>query len=181
LFVRWVEASAFTPIMQFSYGPWNYAAETLAVVRQYAWLHSALGDYLYAAAQQAQRDGTPIVRPLFFHDPHDPQTYLIDDSFLLGPDLLVAPVVTEGAQTRDIYLPAGEWVDAWDGTVYAGAQWRKDHPAPCPGIPLFIRQGGEWSAPLQQLLSAQLPLTERGHIPSGVTTTTYSATLARVI
>lgn len=181
LFVRWVEASAFTPIMQFSYGPWNYAAETLAVVRQYAWLHAALGEYLYAAAEAAQCDGTPIVRPLFFHVPHDAQTYLIDDSFLLGPDLLVAPVVTEGAQLRDVYLPAGEWADAWDGSIYTGAQWLKDYPAPCPGIPLFIRQGGAWSTRLQQVLASQLPIAARGDITSGVTTTTYSATLARVI
>ncbi|MHB9023237.1 MAG: glycoside hydrolase family 31 protein [Armatimonadota bacterium] len=181
LFTRWTEASAFTPIMQFSYGPWNYCDTTLAVVREYAWLHQELGAYLHAMAEIAHRDGTPIVRPLFFHDPADAATYTIDDTFLLGEDLLVAPVVTEGAWERDVYLPAGRWMDAWTGTIYDGGTTRAAHPAPCPGIPLFIRQGGDWSERLQAILSARLANIPRGQIPSGLTTTTYSATLARVI
>ncbi|MHB9133804.1 MAG: glycoside hydrolase family 31 protein [Armatimonadota bacterium] len=181
LFVRWVEASAFTPIMQFSYGPWNYCPTTLRAVRAYAELHQALGDYLYTAAEEAQREGTPIMRPLFFCDPQDEVTYTIDDAFLLGPDLLVAPVVVEGALTRDVYLPAGAWVDAWSGQEYQGPVQLTDHAAPCPGIPLFIRQGGVWSAELQRMLSAHLASLGRGLVPSGLTTSVYSATLHRII
>jgi alpha-glucosidase (family GH31 glycosyl hydrolase) len=181
LFVRWTEVSAFTPIMQFSYGPWNYAPETLAVVRAYACLHGALGDYLYAAAEEAHRSGMPILRPLFFHDPADPITYTVDDAFLFGPDLLVAPVVTEGAATRHVYLPAGAWRDAWTGTVYAGPTKLHDHPAPCPGIPLFIREDGAWTDALAAALTPALATIARGTIDSGVTTTTYSAPLQRTI
>jgi len=181
LFTRWVETSAFTPIMQFSYGPWNYAAMTLAVTRAYARLHAALGEYLHVAAEEAVQKGTPIMRPLFFSDPADMATYLIDDEFLLGADLLVAPVVTEGAITRSVYLPCGEWRDAWSGDIHAGGITLEHHPAPCPGIPLFIRQGSAWSDALAAILTAHLPRAQRGHIPSGVTTTTYSATLARTI
>ncbi|HOS44722.1 MAG TPA: glycoside hydrolase family 31 protein, partial [Armatimonadota bacterium] len=164
LFVRWTEASAFTPILQFSYGPWHYAPETLAVVRAYAHLHGALGEYLYAAAEEAHRAGTPIVRPLFFHDPADPITYIVDDAFLLGPDLLVAPVVTEGAATRDVYLPAGAWRDAWTGDAYTGPLKRHAHPAPCPGIPLFLREDAAWTETLAAALTPRLRDIPRGAI-----------------
>lgn len=181
LFVRWVEASALTPVMQFSYGPWNYSDATCAVVRHYAWLHKELGDYLYAMAQQCPQTGMPMVRPLFFDDPADAATYTVDDEFLLGDDLLVAPVLNEGAVTRDIYLPAGEWCDAWSGERYTGGQTLIAHPAPCPGIPLFIRQGGAWSERLAAICAGRLGQLTRGSIASGVTTATYSATLSRTI
>jgi alpha-glucosidase (family GH31 glycosyl hydrolase) len=181
LFVRWTEASAFTPILQFSYGPWNYGADTLAAVRAYAHLHGALGDYLYACAQQAHRDGTPIVRPLFFHDLMDALAYTIDDQFLLGPDILVAPVVTEGATTRDVYLPQGTWRDLWTGQTHAGRATLAAHPAPCPGLPLFLREGSAWTDHLAAIFAAHLPNIARGSVPTGVTTATYSATLQRTI
>ncbi len=181
LFLRWVEASALTPILQFSYGPWHYGDTTLAAVRAYANFHLALGSYLYAAAEDAHRDGTPILRPLFLAYPADGETYLLDDEFLLGGDLLAAPVVTEGAVARDLYLPAGAWRDAWTGGILPGGQWLRDYPAPCPGIPLFIRVDGPWHDELLAACRAYLPHAQRGQVPSGVTTTTYSATLARTI
>ncbi len=181
LFVRWTEASAFTPIMQFSYGAWNYGDATLAAVRGYAHLHAALGDYLYAAAEAAQRTGMPMLRPLFFHDPADPMLYTVDDAFLLGPDLLAAPVVTEGATARNVYLPAGQWRDAWTGAAYAGPALLTDFPAPCPGLPLFIRQDGAWTDALTAIFADHAPRIAHGSVPSGVTTATYRAALARTI
>ncbi|HEY3376613.1 MAG TPA: glycoside hydrolase family 31 protein [Armatimonadota bacterium] len=181
LFLRWTEVSALTPIMQFSYGPWNYSAATCGVARAYAWLHQDLGPYLYAMAQHCPQSGAPIVRPLFLDFPGEEATYMLDDEFLLGDDLLVAPVLSEGAVARDIYLPTGSWRDAWTGTLYEGPCTLADHPAPCPGIPLFVRQDGAWSERLEEVLAQHLPNIPRGNTPSGVTTASYSAPLFRIV
>jgi alpha-glucosidase (family GH31 glycosyl hydrolase) len=123
----------------------------------------------------------PMLRPLFFHDPADPMLYTVDDAFLLGPDLLAAPVVTEGATARNVYLPAGQWRDAWTGAAYAGPALLTDFPAPCPGLPLFIRQDGAWTDALTAIFADHAPRIAHGSVPSGVTTATYRAALARTI
>lgn len=63
--------------------------------------------------------------------------------YLLGEDILVAPVLEQGATSRDVVLPAGSWVDGNDGTVYSGNQTLKDYPAPLDVLPYFIREGSD--------------------------------------
>jgi alpha-D-xyloside xylohydrolase len=78
-------------------------------------------------------------RPLFLNFPADPACWDIQDQFLLGDDILVAPVVTEGAREREVYLPAGaEWRDAWTGAPAAGGQ-RVTAAAPLELIPVYVR------------------------------------------
>ena len=79
------------------------------------------------------------MRPLFFDFPEDQACASIDDEFLFGPDLLVAPVLTEGARGREIYLPTGtSWSDAWSGQNYEGGQHLVAE-APLERIPLYLR------------------------------------------
>ena len=67
--------------------------------------------------------GLPQMRPLFLAFPDDPMAWSVDDAFLFGPDLLVAPVTEAGARERDVYLPAGaHWTDAWTGQEHQGGQ-----------------------------------------------------------
>jgi alpha-glucosidase (family GH31 glycosyl hydrolase) len=173
LMVRWTEATACFPLMQFSYAPWNYAPATEAVVRAYAQMHKALEPYLTAEA--AERTG-PLLRPLWYDAPAEASLYPVADAWLLGRDLLAAPVVVPGATTRDIPLPPGAWIDAWTGATVSGTL--TDYPAPCPGLPLFVRAGrDDLLAQLQPALAA-IP---RGTVPTGVTTTTYRAGLDREI
>lgn len=80
------------------------------------------------------------MRPLFFDFPHDPQCYEIEDQFMFGPDILVAPVLEAGATSRAVYLPAGAtWYDAWTGEPRAGGAgvWVG---APLERIPVFVRE-----------------------------------------
>ncbi len=172
LFVRWTEATAFLPMMQFSYAPWHYAAPTQVAAAGYAQLHALLGDYLH---EQSQQRTAPLVRPLWYADPNDAALYTIPDAFLLGSDILAAPVVTEGAISRDVYLPRGQWRDAWTGVEYAGGLL-VNHPAPCPGIPIFVRAE---QTELYELLHSALCRINRASVLPGVTTTTYSAGLDR--
>ena len=143
LFVRWTEASALMPMMQFSYAPWRLDEASLRIVKEYAELHRQLGDYIFALARKAQADGTPIVRPLFFRNPEDEATYAIRDQFLLGERFLVAPVLKKGARARDVYLSAGLWKDFWSGRLYEGPQTVKGYPAPIERLPIFVSIGDE--------------------------------------
>ena len=139
LLIRWTEMNALLPAMQFSLPPWDYDAETVAICRRYTELHTAFAPYLHTLIAEATRNGTPIIRPLFWHFPQDRATYTIDDSFLLGDRYLVAPVVQAGTTTRAVYLPPGHWRDYWTGTVYPGGLLPA-YPAPLAVLPIFVRE-----------------------------------------
>lgn len=171
LMVRWTEASAFFPMLQFSYFPWNYSKPVADAVLGYAMAHKALEAYL---GEQAAGRTAPLLRPLWYADPMDRSLYNVPDAFLLGSDLLVAPVLDEGVTTRDIRLPAGVWVDAWSGAHVSGPL--RAWPAPCPGVPLFHRAGK--AAAFGRLREA-LANIRRGSIKPGTTTASWRAGLDR--
>lgn len=139
LMIRWTQLTALLPAMQFSIPPWLYDTETDALCRRFAVLHTELAPYIDSLIKQTLRDGTPLVRPLFWHAPDDTTAMMIDDQFLLGDLLLVAPVVAAGQRSRNIYLPAGRWRDRWNGAVVEGPRWLEDYPAPLETLPLFER------------------------------------------
>jgi len=91
--------------------------------------------------QLASERGLPPLRPLFFEYPEDPICETIEDQFMFGPEVLVAPVLCEGSRRRKVYLPAGtDWVDAWNGKTYPGGQ-SIEVPAPLETIPVFLKSG----------------------------------------
>lgn len=172
LFIRWTEVSAFMPIMQFSYFPWNYSEEIFLIAQSYAELHKEIEEYLY---EQARDRRAPLVRPLWYDDPKEQELYSIGDEFLLGSDILAAPVLDENQVCRDLVLPAGSWRDAWTGCTYSSGKIFQ-HPAPCPGIPLFIRAE---HTQLFQVLNQILNRIPRGKCKAGVTSASYSCGLDR--
>jgi len=148
-FIRWTQFGAFSPIMELGGGgchePWDFSVydeETLTLYRLYARLHSALIPYIASYGYIAAKNGTPIVRPLFFQFPRDLHAPLWDDyEYMFGEYILVAPVYKEGG-IRDIYLPEGTWIYWWDEKkVLRGPRVIKRFPAPLSQIPLFIRAG----------------------------------------
>ncbi len=140
LLIRWTEMNALLPAMQFSLPPWEYDAETVAICRRYTELHTTFAPYLHELVAEALRNGTPIIRPLFWHFPQDRAAYRVNDSFLLGDRYLVAPVVQAGATTRAVYLPPGQWRDYWTGTIYPGGLLPA-YPAPLDLLPIFEHVG----------------------------------------
>jgi alpha-glucosidase (family GH31 glycosyl hydrolase) len=146
LWMRWLELGALTPTMRDMLGAEQHPVDlwtdraTTAAFRFYARLHTSLEPYIYRYAQVAHERGLPIVRPLFLDYPRDPVTYGLNDEYLLGDGVLVAPVTRESATSRDVYLPAGTWTDAWTGHLLRGPAWMSVD-APVNRIPLFERAG----------------------------------------
>ncbi|HEX5888976.1 MAG TPA: TIM-barrel domain-containing protein, partial [Pyrinomonadaceae bacterium] len=102
--------------------PWEYDAPLTEDFRRALGLRYALMPYIYAQAKDSSARGFPMVRPLFFEFPNDPGAWSIDDEYMFGSDLLVAPMFSN-AEQRKVYLPPGSWIDYQSGRVYEGAKW----------------------------------------------------------
>jgi len=105
-------------------------------------LHESYADTIISLAEESTRTGAPIVRPLWWSagGPLDTPTLTVDDQFLLGDDVLVAPVLEQGATARDIYLPRGRWRDELrQGATLGGERWYFAYPAALDELPRFTR------------------------------------------
>jgi alpha-glucosidase len=148
LYTRWLQAAALTPFLRSHsengsnpHEPYSFPAEYADINRASIELRYRLLPYLYSLFEEHTRTGAPVMRPLWFEHPDDARTYLIEDEYLVGRDLLVAPVVTESVTKRRVYFPAGDdWVDWWDGKTYKGGS-DADVGAPLDRLPLFARAG----------------------------------------
>ncbi len=157
LLARWMQMAAFTPffrnhtnIATRNQEPWAFGPEIEEICRKYIELRYMLLPYIYSLFVETTRSGAPIIRPLAWHYQNDPVAVSIDDQFLLGPDLLVAPILRQGALARSVYLPAGQWSNFETGQLYSGRQHVLAQAA-LDSIPLFIRAGAIIPmSPLQQ-------------------------------
>ena len=148
LFIRWTQFGCFTPIMQMHRQvtkelqyPWRYGAEALQNYQFFANLHTRLFPYIYSYAKQASDTGIPIIRPLVLLNQTDANTFSLQHTYLFGNELLVAPMITPDANARQVYLPAGTWLDFWSNQRHAGEQninWTNNQQTQ---MPLFVRQG----------------------------------------
>jgi alpha-glucosidase (family GH31 glycosyl hydrolase)/DUF1680 family protein len=116
----------------------NPAIEPIA--RRYAELRYRLLPYTYTLAWEARDRGLPLMRALWLHYPGDPRVRGLATEYLWGRDLLVAPVFTKGATSRDVYLPAGDWYDWWTGEKLAGGR-TVTRPVDLATMPLYARAG----------------------------------------
>ena len=108
--------------------------------RVYAKLHQALRPYLLEQAEYSCKTGTPLLRHLFLYDPKDPDVVSVEDEYMLGEALLVAPVFSP-SELRDIYLPRGNWRNILDGKSYQGGRTLNEFPVPMRQIPVFLLEG----------------------------------------
>ncbi|MGQ9632153.1 MAG: alpha-xylosidase [bacterium] len=118
--------------------PWEFGERALKIFRKYAELRYRLLPYIYAYAHIASETGLPVVRPLVLEYQDDPTTWDIDLEYLLGRELLIAPIFDESGE-RTIYLPEGRWTDYWKGMEYRGPQ-HIYYEAPLEIIPIFVRE-----------------------------------------
>ncbi|XP_013183848.2 myogenesis-regulating glycosidase [Amyelois transitella] len=163
LFIRWVQANTFLPAMQYSYVPWNFDDETVEISKKYTDLHAQYADYIYETMQASVEHGTPVNAPLWWIDPQDEEALVIWDEFLLGENVLVAPVFEEGASSRDIYLPRGTWYEEGNTSkVHEGPTWIRNYPAPIDVLPYFTRETPEPEPDSSNLLTAATTLVLLG-------------------
>ena len=157
LLVRWSQYGAFCPLFrlhgdrqprqpftpEMTGGPneiWSFGDEAYELIRGVIGLRQRIRPYLEAQMKVAHSEGIPPMRPLFVDFPNDPEAWTAEDEFMLGPDLLVAPITSPGARERDVHLPPGRWTDAWTGDVIEGGR-TVGAVAPLEHIPVFIREG----------------------------------------
>lgn len=150
LIMRWAEMAAFTAVMRSHEGnrprdnlQIDQDPEVLAHFARMTEIYVHLAPYLKSLSKQARETGLPVQRPLFLHHEDDRETYAIQDAYLYGRDMLVAPVWQAGETSRTLYLPKGEnWVHVWSGKAYEGGS-TVTVEAPLGSPPVFYRKGAE--------------------------------------
>lgn len=145
LLIRWLESALFVPLFRNHAAlgtryqePWAFDKQTLNIYRKYLNLRYRLIPFLYDQFRHETQAGLPVMRPLVLNYDHDSQARSINDEYMVGTSILVAPVVTPQTTKRLVYLPAGEWIDFWNHASYAGRQTIVVD-APIDKLPLFIK------------------------------------------
>lgn len=164
LFARWFEWGAFCPVMRLhgdreprqpqfgttggatccSGGPnevWSYGEEVYEICKKYMFLREKLRPYTRTLMEEAHQKGTPVMRTLFYMYPQDKKCWEIEDEYLYGPEILVAPILCAGQRSREVYLPEGEtWIEYATGKKYEGGQ-TIEAVADLDTIPVFLKEG----------------------------------------
>ena len=166
LFVRWFEFGAFCPVMRLhgfrepfkeplgvSGGGkhisgaeneiWSYGPEIETICTRYIALREKMRPYTRRLMQEAHEHGDPVMRPLFYDFPEDARAWEIDDEYMFGGEVLVAPVLEAGMAERSVYLPGGEWKNLHDGTTVQGGR-TITVKTPLDEIPVFVRGSAEF-------------------------------------
>lgn len=152
LIMRWAEMAAFTPVMRTHEGnrprdnlQLDQDPEVLAHFARMTQVYVHLVPYLKFLVAEASTRGLPVQRPLFLHFEADARTYAIQDAYLYGPDLLVAPVWQSGKSEWSTYLPEGsDWIHVWSGRTFAGGR-EATVAAPFGQPPVFHRAGSRFA------------------------------------
>jgi alpha-glucosidase (family GH31 glycosyl hydrolase) len=158
LLKRWNEVSAFTAVFRTHEGnepqinAQIYSSDDLYDhFSRCAKIYAGFAPYRKELCRLAADRGRPVVRPLFLHYPNDQTLREMHTQFLLGPDVLVAPIVTKSARSREVYVPDDGWIHLWTGDVY-GSGWHSVD-APIGEPPVFYQQAPEYDVLLQESIA----------------------------
>jgi alpha-glucosidase len=190
---RWLEVGALMPFARVHYDsdakatnpvPQEPFAETYGgdmqvedVARRYVRLRYELLPYMQNLFRAAEQTGAPIWRPLLYEFQNDERTYDVEDQFMFGDRIMVAPIVDQGKERRRIYLPEGSrWVDYWNGTTFAGGRYIERQTG-IETLPLYIRAGSIIPRRDAQMYTGERPLTnlilDTWMSANGTASTTY--------
>jgi len=147
LLTRWYQIGFLSPFFRNHHAvdfndqePWRFGKRYADIIRKHVQLRYKLMPYLYTVLAEAHETGIPWFRPLILEYQNDYDVLNIDDEFLVGENLLIAPVVTQGATSRDVYLPQGEWYEFGTDKKHQGSQWISVK-APLETVPMFVKAG----------------------------------------
>ncbi|HEX2905605.1 MAG TPA: TIM-barrel domain-containing protein, partial [Phototrophicaceae bacterium] len=165
LVVRWFQYGVFCPVCRLhghrmpitkslpgsgaANEVWSFGDEVYEILRGLLFLREQLRPYIHQQMQLASETGLPPMRPLLVDFPDDVECETVDDQFMFGPELLVAPILHEGARERPVYLPTGtNWVNVATGALQSGGQWVQV-AAPLAVIPVFVKENSRLLAVFQ--------------------------------
>jgi len=162
LFLRWAEFAAFTPLMRTHEGNrptdnWQFDsnAETLAGLARAAKIHAVIKPYIKDMVARNAENGIPVMAPVFLYYTEEP-FFICKDQYMFGSDVLVAPVLEEGLNSRKVRLPADDtWIHFFSGIIYQGGMY--DVAAPLGSPPVFYRKGSKYSCLFSRFESLSLP------------------------
>lgn len=147
LFARWMQLGSVSPFFRAHVmtsappqEPWQFGTEVEDIARGAISARYELLPTIYSLFDEAIRTGAPLLRPLVFEFQQDEATHDLDDEAMLGPSLLVAPVLDEAATTRSVYLPEGRWFEVRSGAIYDGPA-TIDVGVTLGALPMFAREG----------------------------------------
>ncbi len=161
LYMRWLGFAAFSPLMR-SHGiternPWAYGETAQEAFENYYWLRQNLLPALYSTNLQTELDGTPMMQSMAVAFPEEKQLFAVEDQYMFCNEILVAPVYTEGASSREVTLPEGTWYDLYTGERMTSDGTAQSVDAPAETTPAFLRSGAVLPV---QLDTESLALTE---------------------
>ncbi len=146
LLIRWTEMGTFLPFFRnhtaigtVSQEPWAFGRDVEEIIKKYIKLRYELFPYMYTCFYNAHETGIPIMRPLLMYDQDDLDLYSVNDEFMVGDSILVAPVVRPNTVWRSVYFPKGRWIDIRNSQKYEGRHAYKI-AAPLDEIPIFVRE-----------------------------------------
>lgn len=147
LLTRWYQANLFAPLYRnhSSQGtrdqePWAFDNKTEKIIKKFIDLRYQLIPYIYDLIKESEDSGLPVIRPLFLQYQDDQNTYNLNDQYLVGENILMAPVVSQGEKNKKVYLPDDEWIDYWTGEEYNSKQFIIKN-APIDIVPMYIKKG----------------------------------------
>ena len=147
MLTRWYQIGFLTPMCRshmnidsYDHEPWRFGEYYEDIIRKYLKLRYRMLPFLYTILEEAGRTGLPVFRPLLLNYQQDFNTLNLDDEFMVGSDLLVAPVLRRDITNRMVYLPEGTWIDYWSGKKMTGGTMIRVE-APLETVPLFVRAG----------------------------------------
>ena len=147
LFTRWIQLGTFMPFFRThthhgspDQEPWSYGDWHEEINKKFIQLRYKLMPYLYDAIYQSSISNMPVLRPMILEFQNDPNTQWMDDQFMFGDDLLVAPIYKENQTARKVYFPEGAWYDYWTDEKITGPM-EKLVDAPLDKIPIFVKAG----------------------------------------
>ncbi|MGX1900503.1 glycoside hydrolase family 31 protein [Thermolongibacillus altinsuensis] len=147
LLARWTQVGAFIPYFRNHCAigfarqePWAFGEQYEPIIKQYIELRYQWLPHLYSLFAEAHQTGTPVMRPLLMEYPNDERTWNISDQFMIGHNVIIAPILRPNTTHRVVYLPKGTWVDYWSGEVLEGEKYHLIE-APLEKLPIYIKQG----------------------------------------
>lgn len=145
LYIRWTQFGVFTSHMRYhgtsNREPYNFP-EVEDIIRKWLYLRYSLIPYIIEQSRIISKSGYPFLRSLIFHDCEDPVCWFINDEYLFGNDFLVAPIMNKN-NTRNIYIPEGDWVNFFTGEKISGKKWLINFYCPIELMPVWVKINSE--------------------------------------